>query len=179
MPDFELTPFPSNKTPHITIAGTAKRTDNQLTMQYKINGEIEEIIFPASSTSPSRKDDLWKATCFEFFIAIPNQPQYWEFNMSPSGDWNVYKMDAYRQVNMREETAITQLPFEFNFSKDNPSLTILIELSPIIQSNESSTNRNRNDHPDKGWIRNILGTHTPQPTCRFPHTGKFWLILIA
>ena len=70
---------------------------NQLFIRYEVCGELDQILFPALAESPSRKDELWKATCFEFFIAIMDQPRYWEFNISPSGDWNVYVMDAYRE----------------------------------------------------------------------------------
>jgi hypothetical protein len=53
--------------------------------------------------------------------------------MSPSGNWNVYAMDAYRQVNMREEVAFTQLPFEFKKTNDEVTLDITVDLNPIIQ----------------------------------------------
>ena len=38
----------------------------------------------------TRRDGLWKATCFEAFLALPNQSRYWEINLSPNGDWAVY-----------------------------------------------------------------------------------------
>ena len=53
--------------------------------------------------------------------------------MSPSGDWNVYIMDAYRQVNMREEKAFEQLLFEFNSNNADLSLNISVDVSPIIR----------------------------------------------
>jgi hypothetical protein len=133
MPGFELVPFPSGDTPNITITGNVERGGDLLSIQYKVNGDIDQIVFPAKSKSPERKDDLWKATCFEIFLAIPDQPSYWEFNMSPSGNWNVYKMDAYRQVNMREEPAFKGLPFEFKQNDNNCSINISVNLNPIIQ----------------------------------------------
>ncbi len=39
-----------------------------------------------------------------------NSTKYWEFNLSPAGDWNVYRFTDYRQ-GMEEETAISSLPF--------------------------------------------------------------------
>ena len=133
MPGFELISFPFDKTPDITITGKIKRTDNQLSIQYEVSGDVDQIVLPAPSKSPLRKDDLWKATCFELFIAVSDQPQYWEFNMSPSSDWNVYVMDAYRQVNMREEIAYSQLQFEFNATQDKLSVNISLDLNPIVQ----------------------------------------------
>ncbi len=43
-------------------------------------------------------------------------------------------MDAYRQINMREETALTQLPFEFRKTDDEVLLDISVDLNPILQS---------------------------------------------
>ena len=42
-------------------------------------------------------------------------------------------MDAYRQVNMREEVAFTQLLFEFKKTKAEISLDISVDLNPIIK----------------------------------------------
>ena len=130
---FALIPYPAPNIPAIEITGTVTRLDNHIAVHYVLHGDIENILFPASSSTPTRKDDLWKATCFEFFIAIQNQPRYWEFNMSPSGNWNVYAMDAYRQVNMREELAFTELSFEFIKTKDEVLLDISVDLNPMLQ----------------------------------------------
>ncbi|HKJ38543.1 MAG TPA: DOMON-like domain-containing protein [Anaerolineales bacterium] len=119
--------------PKINIIGEMERKDEHLSIHYKVSGETDQIVLPALSKSPTRKDDLWKATCFEFFIAIKDKPKYWEFNMSPSGDWNIYAMDAYRQVNMREEKVFEQLPFEFESNNTYLSLNISVDVSPIIR----------------------------------------------
>ena len=133
MPAFKLIPFPTQELPKINITGKMKRRDNHLSIYYEVGGETDRVLFPASSASPSRKDDLWRATCFEFFIAIKNKPAYWEFNMSPSRDWNVYVMDAYRQVNMREETEFTKLPFDFEVMNEKMSINMSVDINPIIQ----------------------------------------------
>jgi len=133
---FRLSPYLVNNIPRIEIAGEITRANNQLSIRYEIHGETDQIVFPAKSESPLRKDDLWKATCFEFFIAIPNQPDYWEFNMSPSGNWNIYHMDAYRRIGFREEPIITQLLFEFKKSTGGYALDLLVDLDSIIQSRQ-------------------------------------------
>lgn len=129
---FALIPYPAENIPSIEITGKFGREGNILSFHYSIQGKLENILLPEPSNS-SRQDDLWKATCFEFFIAIKDQPQYWEFNMSPSSKWNVYAMDAYRQVNMREEVVFTQLPFEFKKNDNEITLDISVDLDPIIQ----------------------------------------------
>lgn len=135
MQKFRLIPYPAGELPMIQITGEMDRTKNQLLIHYEVVGDVKNILFSAPS-APARKDNLWKATCFEFFLAVPDCPEYWEFNMSPSGEWNVYHMDAYRQINMREEARIYQLPFVFQ--KDHGySLDISVDLNPIIQPEQS------------------------------------------
>ena len=80
---FTLLPFPALELPAISLGGTVFFEKNILTIQYVLTGDIERVLFPARSTTPSRKDELWKATCFEFFLAFHDKPEYWEFNMSP------------------------------------------------------------------------------------------------
>jgi hypothetical protein len=105
-------------------------------LHYALAGEIESILLPPASPFPGRTDELWKATCFEFFLAIKDQPGYWEFNMSPSGDWNAYRMDAYRRIGFREETAISLLPFAFTKESDGFILDASVDLTSIIQPEE-------------------------------------------
>ena len=133
---FELIPFPSEPLPKVKITGEIERTDNQLSVRYRLRGDLENIIIPAHSASLSRKDELWKTTCFEILLAIKGQLQYWEFNMSPSGDWNVYHMDAYRRVGFREETSIQQLQFEGLKGAGTFTLNAEVDLHPILQAGQ-------------------------------------------
>src|SRR4026207_875348 len=89
------------------------------------------------SMNHSRKGGLWQKTCFDFFLAIRGEPQYWEFNMSPAGDWNAYRMDSYRRIGFREETAILRLPFEVWNEGGIFHLNVLVDLQPILQPNRS------------------------------------------
>ncbi len=129
---FSLIPFPAPNLPQISITGEISLQDNIVNLHYSLSGEIENILLPPTTANPTRKDELWKGTCFEFFLAIKNQPQYWEFNLSPSGDWNVYHMDAYRRVGFREETSIQQLPFEVWNEEGEFHLNTLVDLHPIL-----------------------------------------------
>jgi hypothetical protein len=130
---FSLIPFPASNIPNIRIAGKISRQNNLLTIHYFLNGETENILFPETLPHPTRKDELWKATCFEFFLAIQDHPQYWEFNMSSSGDWNVYYMDAYRRVGFREETAIQQLQFDLRDEAGCLLIDAMVVLDHIVQ----------------------------------------------
>ena len=51
---------------------------------------------PPPAPSPGRRDGLWQHTCFELFLAPLEGAAYWELNLSPSGDWAVYRFDGYR-----------------------------------------------------------------------------------
>jgi hypothetical protein len=130
---FTLIPFPAPDIPEISITGKLSLDDHVLTLKYLLAGEIESLLLPLVSPAPSRRDELWKETCFEFFVAIKDQPGYWEFNMSPSGDWNVYRMDAYRRIGFHEETTISQLPFEFMKELDGYSLDVSVDLAPLVE----------------------------------------------
>lgn len=129
---FRLIPYPADDLPELEIVGEVQRVENQLSIRYSVQGDVEKILLPSPS-SPVRKDGLWKKTCFEFFLAVHGTQEYWEINMSPSGEWNVYRMDAYRQVNMLEETKISQLPFRFQKKDGEYSLDISVDLTPIIE----------------------------------------------
>lgn len=133
---FSLIPFTAPNIPSISITGKISLQSNIITLHYLLAGKIEEILLPTKSMNPTRKDDLWKMTCFEFFLAIKDQSQYWEFNMSPSGDWNVYHMDAYRRIGFREETLIQRLPFDVQSEAGAFHLNALVDLHPILQPDQ-------------------------------------------
>lgn len=130
---FSLIPFTAPNIQSISITGKISLQDNIITLHYLLAGKIEEILLPMKSIKPNRKDELWKMTCFEFFLAIKDQAQYWEFNMSPSGDWNVYHMDAYRRIGFREEMSIQWLPFDVQSEVGMFHLNALVDLHPILQ----------------------------------------------
>ena len=131
-PSFELIPFPDTDIPEIKITGKIVREQAILTVHYSIQGRTDLILVPAISPQPGRKHELWKTTCFEFFLAVPNQSPYWEFNLSPSGDWNVFRMDAYRQIELREEELVQ--PHHLEFKKDCFYLEAAFDLSSILDS---------------------------------------------
>ncbi|MEH1940224.1 MAG: DOMON-like domain-containing protein [Nostoc sp.] len=142
---FSLQPFPSTKSLlNLKIAGNIARNSNQLAISYTLEGDLKEIslalaqhggIAPPSNT-PSRKHELWKDTCFEFFLGIKDSPRYWEFNLSPAGHWNVYRFDAYRQ-GMQEETAFTILPFNVQNQADGLALVLYVDLNKIVSAEQA------------------------------------------
>ncbi len=79
------------------VDGTLHLTGEQLRIDYRLHPTAQPVRWPEPSLSPSRLDGLWQHTCFELFIAPNASSQYLEFNFSPSGDWNCYAFDAYRE----------------------------------------------------------------------------------
>lgn len=129
---FELIPFPDPGIPKIKFTGSVVREGSVLTIRYAVSGAIEEVLFPHLNPQPGRRNDLWRNTCFEFFLAFPDQPQYWEFNLSPSGDWNAYRMDAYRQISLQEEELILGLRLDIRRNLECYHLECVADISPIL-----------------------------------------------
>lgn len=133
---FSLQPFDSSATPNLQITGSIARTSNTLTISYMLQGDLSKIEIPPTADIPSRKNELWEETCFEFFLGMKNSSCYWEFNLSPSGDWNIYRFDNYRQ-GMEEETTVTSLPFDVRYQSNALQLKLELDLSKIIPTEQS------------------------------------------
>lgn len=118
----------------LQIIGNIARSGNKLAIDYEVIGDLEQIIIPQSNNLPIRQNQLWQETCFEFFFGIKNSPGYWEFNLSPNGNWNIYRFEDYRQ-GMVEETAIKLLPFSFQKTADALLLTLEFDLDALISPN--------------------------------------------
>lgn len=109
--DFVLEPYPGLPFPAgVRVSGKARREGAILFLDWRLEGPAGSLALPLPADRPERRRDLWEATCFEFFLASPERPGYWEFNLSPAGHWNVFHFDAYR-AGMTDEAAFTTLPF--------------------------------------------------------------------
>ncbi len=129
---FELVPFSAVHTlSEVKIVGSMGRDRNILKIRYSMMGPLETVAIPLPTDPPSRKTELWEETCFEFFLGIQDTPQYWEFNLSPAGHWNIYRFDAYRQ-GMQEETAFASLPFTVEHTVEGISLALACNLDALV-----------------------------------------------
>lgn len=95
---------------------------------YRLTAELVSIRFP-QPTKHSRRDELWRHTCFEAFVSLPGVTQYSEFNFSPSTEWAVYNFDDYRE-------GMRQAPFSppninMTSSKDLFELSAEIDLETL------------------------------------------------
>jgi len=107
--------------------------ENLIYLSYSLVGDISSIIIPDTSNIQSskadiilnkeetfklgkRKDNLWKSTCFELFLASKTNKKYLELNISPSLDFNIYKFSDYR-LGMKNENNLEIL--EINRKKED------------------------------------------------------------
>lgn len=93
---FQLTPFVFVHQASITCQLTL--THQTLAILFSLTRNLSQVELPAAVRAPARKYDLWEQTCFEFFLKRPTQPEYLEFNLAPTGDWNVFYLKDYRNM---------------------------------------------------------------------------------
>ena len=128
----QLTAFGNDRTLPWQLRASIKHLDQGiLALDYELLAPSHELIWPAATASPERRDELWQSTCLELFIAQPNEPRYWEINLSPSGDWNVYRLDGYRQ-GLQAEPSIQRISLSSGSAADRHQLQASIELPPAL-----------------------------------------------
>jgi hypothetical protein len=93
-----LTAHPSTPNNHVHSLGVQLRAEEPgiLAFQYSLDADMSRVRLSASGAG-ARADALWKHTCFEAFVAPAQGPGYYEFNVSPSLDWAIYRFSAYRE----------------------------------------------------------------------------------
>ena len=69
--------------------------NGHLSLLYNVTGDIERLRLPPPG-EPARADGLWRHTCFEAFVRPPRGDDYFELNLSPSGQWAAFRFDRYR-----------------------------------------------------------------------------------
>jgi len=129
---FSLNPFPSaGLPPAVEIAGSIEKHSKVLSISYSLSGPMDELSLPAPADVRLRKKGLWEETCFEFFLGVRGFEHYWEFNLSPSGHWNVYRFSSYRQ-GIKEEPAFRSLPFSVQLDSNSLLLCLRLELDKFM-----------------------------------------------
>jgi len=73
-----------------------------LALRYRVSGDVGRIILPPAAAASGASlaastEGLWRATCFEAFIAARPEGPYYELNLAPSGAWAAYRFEAYRE----------------------------------------------------------------------------------
>lgn len=120
----------------LSLSGELNIGADALEISYRISGDLRSLAIPAASGDPQRRDGLWQSTCLELFLASGSASDYWEFNLSPAGHWNVYHLDAYRQ-GLRQEEAYKDLPFAVTRSQQHVTLSLGCALPPGLRARAS------------------------------------------
>lgn len=101
----------------ITVSVDYQWKKQNLRISFYAQGDTSQIKgLSNSKTLQSRKNELWKTTCFEAFLKPKTQEHYWEINLNSSGDWNFYFLEAYRK-NLIEETQAHVSSFQATLTK--------------------------------------------------------------
>jgi len=97
---------------NLRVTTTVYLNQKSIALSFVIKGKLDEYSFSPQSKQ-TRANELWKATCFELFLANSNNEAYYEFNFSPSLAWNFYYLNEYRaepcEVEMNTEPKIETL----------------------------------------------------------------------
>ena len=128
MTAFSLHSFTPQEQPPITLTGQALRVASRLTLDYHLTGDLTTLKLAEPAPYPQRQDHLWQTTCFEFFLGVPGRSDYWEFNLSPAGNWNCYGFTNYRQ-GMTTELAFAALPFTVVTQAQDSHLSLTLDLA--------------------------------------------------
>lgn len=132
---FELIPhqagIQAGAASNCSLQGQLSVVDTTLQITYQLEGKLSQLMIPGYNSRPLRQHCLWQATCLEFFLAAAGNSDYWEYNLSPGGDWNVYHLNSYRK-GLAKEPAYKQLPFNVIRNDKQLSLSLTCALPPAL-----------------------------------------------
>ncbi|WP_309627857.1 DOMON-like domain-containing protein [Brevundimonas sp.] len=89
-----LTAFGQGRGVVSAITADVISTPSGLHVSFRVDGDLHRVNVP-DPASPQRTDGLWRTTCLEVFVHAGEG--YYEFNLSPSGQWAAYRFGSYRQ----------------------------------------------------------------------------------
>ncbi len=114
----------------LALAGSVHRDGDRLSLRYRLEDPEGLVLVPSAIAAPRRCYDLWTSTCFEFFLAEPGAEPYWEGNLAPNGDWNLFRLSGYRQ-GLAPESAINALPFVVERAGGGLDLMVSLDLGAL------------------------------------------------
>jgi len=82
-----------------------------LELRFVLEAQVDRVRIPAPRAN-ARRDELWKHTCFEAFVAEDANAAYRELNFAPSSEWALYSFTGYRQGMAVPETADPEIRVE-------------------------------------------------------------------
>lgn len=113
----------------VVVTAAAIREGRALRLRYELRGDLGRLSIPQPATAPRRTDGLWHDTCCEAFIAAAGQASYREVNVSPAGDWNVYRFQEYRKGGA-PDPAVTALPVTVATAGGSLTIDVVLAVAP-------------------------------------------------
>jgi hypothetical protein len=93
---FDLQPHPAAPPGSVRRVMVSMGRDGEtLRVRFRIPDDPSQLDLPATK-EPRRADGLWERTCFEVFIREEGAEHYYEYNLSPSTEWALYRFESYR-----------------------------------------------------------------------------------
>jgi len=92
----QLIPFFPRPAESLEVTVSVVRDDCSLALSFHIQGDVSSLSIPETVAVPARCDGLWRATCCECFFKQEGNDAYYEANVSPGGNWNLYSFRSYR-----------------------------------------------------------------------------------
>ena len=131
MGDEELIPFDAGSAPAgVAVTAAVARTRMAVRVRYTVRSH-QALRLPPPATAARRRDDLWRHTCFEAFLAPAGAASYHELNLAPSGDWNLYAFARYRD-GMAPEARVSSLTgFRAAADGDRLHVEATLDLAPL------------------------------------------------
>lgn len=112
-----------------SIAVQAMRTgSSSIRFNYSLKTDLGRTRIP-ERVMQSRRDELWRHTCFEAFVSPVHSTQYFEFNFSPSTEWAAYGFDNYRDGMCA--ASVTSPIVDVTRSVDTLVLNAEVDLAPL------------------------------------------------
>ena len=117
--------FPHTPIDDITVSSILNTIGRKLTLTFTVKGDLQNYTFPKEQTI-KRANELWKATCFELFLANSKKDEYYELNFSPSLAWNFYYLKYYR-AEVQEVEIVAEPTVQIREDKNSYSIELTLE----------------------------------------------------
>ena len=93
---YTLKPHPDFAHPAIDISVEAERSGRDMMhLLFSVEGDTDDVIWPELDDQRF-SDGLWKHSCCEAFVGLPDSSGYIELNVATSMLWAAYAFDDYR-----------------------------------------------------------------------------------
>jgi hypothetical protein len=108
-----------------------------LDIKYILKGDLTQLRIPTLA-SPHRTDRLWQRTCFEAFVSVKGEADYYEFNFAPSGEWAAYSFQRYRDGSaLADDKFVPQITVHSEADRLDLDATIRLDRLPTITPHAS------------------------------------------